>query len=88
MDISVYKTEYGCKVRHCQAFDDPIIFVLVLSPEGAVLVLVLEKVKIFDNVKLDVYRVSMTFVAWAYRLCNRVRVRVRVCRQPTAIDDA
>jgi hypothetical protein len=42
--------------------ENPIIFVLVLSPEGAVLVLVLEKVKIFDNVKLDVYRVSLTLL--------------------------
>ncbi|MCJ8499270.1 four helix bundle protein [Desulfatitalea alkaliphila] len=27
----------------------------------------------FDHERLDVYRVSMTFVAWAYRLCKRLK---------------
>jgi four helix bundle protein len=27
----------------------------------------------FDHEKLDVYRVSMTFVAWSYRLCKRLK---------------
>ncbi len=27
----------------------------------------------FDHEKLDVYRVSMDFVKWAYRLCNRLK---------------
>ena len=29
--------------------------------------------KMFDHEKLDVYRVSMTFVAWAYRLCKGLK---------------